>query len=255
VREKVEKQCWVIIKNFAVRYCHDFIIATNCKIEVIKIRFKVWEFLSVRGLKVKIHSNRVLELDTGQTFDFLGFTFKFIGSPKLTQKIKKLKKKGLFVYVSNSSIQNLKNEINFELKFICRSVCQLITQLNFIIKKWAHYFAVGHREIFSKVDWYIFRRCFRFISKKFPRVTKTFIAFIFFCYRRGTTCWNFNAFRVSIKKNSQLAHVVLARICSIVRFIPVSKLCPYNRELLNPFVNFQAKKLWLERISKLRYGL
>jgi Group II intron, maturase-specific domain len=258
VREKVVKNCWIIIENFAVRYCNDFIIITNCKTEVSKIRLKVWKFLSVRGLKMKIYNDIVFKLNMGQTFYFLGFTFKFVRLPKLMQRTKKMNKRGsikkprtvLFVYASNRSIQNLKNKINLELKFISRPVSQLITKLNFIIKKWAHYFAIGHRGIFSNVDGYIFQRCFKFISKKFPQMPKTLAALTFFCYKRRTIHWNFNASSMFTKKNIQ---IVLVRIRSLVKFIPVFKLRPYCKELLNPFVYFQKKKSWFERITRVRY--
>jgi hypothetical protein len=257
VWEKVEKHHWIIIKNFVVRYCNDFIIVTNCQVEVTKIKLKVWRFLSVRGLKMKTYNSIVLKLGIGQTFDFLGFTFKFVRLPKLAQKTKKLNKRnqvepeiGLFVYVSHCSINNLKHKVNHELKFISRPVFRSILQLNFIIKKWAHYFAIGHCETFGRIDWYIFRRCFRFISEKFPRMLPNFIALIFFSYKHNTICWNVNALSMFIKKNIQ---VVLVKIRSLVKFIPVFKFRPYSTELLNPFVHFQIKKSWFERIVNIRY--
>ena len=87
--------------------------------------------MSVRGLKMKNYNSTVSKLGIGQTFDFLGFTFKFVRFSKLTQKTQI----GLFVYVSNRSINSLKHEVNLELKFISRPVCQVIARLNLIIKK------------------------------------------------------------------------------------------------------------------------
>lgn len=260
MREKVEKHCWVTIKNFVVRYCNHLIIITNCPTEVIKIRLKVCQFLSVRGLKMKIYNSTVFKLSIGQTFDFLGFTFKFVRLSKLTQRTKKLTKRdqaeksriGLFVYASNRSINNLKHKVNFELRFISRSVFWVITRLNFIIKKWAHSFAIGYCETFSYIDWYIFRRCFRFISKKFPRMSPTLIVLTFFNYKRNSICWSFNASSVFPKKNIE---AVLVKIRSLAKFIPVFKLRPYGKELLNPFLRFQIKKSWFERIAKIRYKL
>lgn len=99
----------------------------------------------------------------------------------LTRKLRT----GLYVYPSNISIRKLKNDINLELKYTSKSVFQVIMQLNRIIKKWAHYFAIGYSATFSNIDWYIFRRCFRFVSKKYPKMKKSFIALIFFLHKRG----------------------------------------------------------------------
>lgn len=68
---------------------------------------------------------------------------------------------------------------------------------------------------------------------------KTLVALIFFRYKRSMICWNFNALGRLVKKNFK---VVLVRICSLVKFIPIFKFRPYRKELLNPFAYFQTKK-------------
>jgi Group II intron, maturase-specific domain len=125
--------------------------------------------------------------------------------------------------------------------------------LNSIIKKWADYFAIGSYEILSKTDGYILKRCFKFIHKKFPNMKKKSIVSHFFLHKIGRVSWNFNVPFYKVFKHVWMSHVILIRICSMVKFISVSELRPYIKELLNPYIHFQSNGLWLWRISKIRY--
>lgn len=262
-REKADKQCRVIIRNSVVRYADDFIIVTTYEDEVPKTIIKVQKFLFIRGLKINATKSKVFKLDKGETFDFLGFTFKFVKRPKITRITRRVNKQkqiikprtGLFVYVSNDSIKKFKNKINTELKFLSKSPFQMILKLNPIIRSWANYFGIGSYETFGKIDGYIFKRCFRFISKKFDRMGKRNIAANFFLHKIGNVNWNFNAPISKLNKNTRVPHATLVRICSMIRFISVLKLRPYNVELMNPFIHFETKSQWSTRISKLRYKL
>jgi hypothetical protein len=122
-----------------VRHCGIFIIVTNYKHEAVKVKCKVHKFLSARGVKININDSKIFKFNFEQTFDFLGFSFKFIKRSKIKQITKKGQtikpKMGVFVCASNNAIRKLKNEIDFELKFISKSVFKVILGLNFIIQK------------------------------------------------------------------------------------------------------------------------
>lgn len=260
-KEEVNKQCRVIIRNTVVRYADDFIIVTNCKDEVSKIATKVDEFLQVRGLKINSTKSEVIKLDTGRTFNFLGFTFKFIRQPKITRLTKRVNnlgqvikpRTGLFIYVSNESVKRFKDKINSELKFLSLSAFQMILKLNPIIRGWANYFGIGSYATFGKIDGYIFRRCFRFIQKKFSRMGKRNIAINFFLHKVRNINWNFNAPIKKPAKRTRVFHAVLVRIRAMIRFISFAKLRPHAEELKNPFVYFEVKGKWPHRITRSRY--
>lgn len=262
-KDKANKQCRVVILNVVIRCAGDLIIVTNCKNDVLKIALKVGEFLSVRGFKTNTTQSKVFKINSGLTFSFLGFMFKFIKRPKITRLTKKVNdfgqvikaKTGLFVYVSDDSVRRFKSKINCELKFLSRSPFQMILKLNPIIRNWVNYFGIGSYEIFGKIDGYIFKRCFQFIQKKFAKMSKRKIAANFFLYKIGNINWNFNAPNKKPNRNTLVHHVCLVRICSMIKFISIPTFCPYDKELKNPFVYSEIKGQWSNRISKLRYKI
>lgn len=230
------------------------IIKTSIIFENIK------SFLFMRGL----HLNNNLfyfKFGFGQSFNFLGFVFKCIKKSRITRLTIKVNKKnqiikpktGLFVYVSNESIKNLKFKINYELKFLSKSIYQIIKKLNFIIKIWSTYFAIGSSRTFSKIDSYIFKRCFRFVYKKFPRMGKKNIANNFFLYKLNNISWNFHAPLKKVMFNSQGAYIYLIRICSNIKFVSFIFFKPKKIELKNPFIFNQVNNLWINRINFMRY--
>ena len=256
--EIVNKECCVVIKNWVVRYADDFVIITNFKNEIFRIMTKIWEFFASRGLKLSDLKSKIFKIDTERAFDFLGFTFKFIKQPKITWLTKKVNNKsqiirprtGLFIYVSNDSIRKFKTKINMELKFKNKSVFQIIMRLNFIIKSWLNYFGIGSYKIFEKLDWYIFRKCFKFIFKKFKGINRYNIISNFFLHNVN---WNLNVPISKIKKSVHVIYAILVKICSIIKFISILRFRPINLELKNPFIFNKIKGLWLKRIIKLRY--
>ena len=262
-KEKANKKSRILVWNIIVRYVDDFIIITNCENEVPKIIHKVHRFLLERNLKTNISKKKIFEFDKGQPFDFLGFTFKFMIRSRISRITRRVNEQkqvikpriGLFVYVSNDFIKRFKSRINNELRFLNKRPFQIILRLNVIIKSWANYYGIGSYETFKKIDWYIFKRCFRFIYKKFCRTSKYNIVANFFLHKIGNVNWNFNAFVAELNKNTCLTHIVLIRICSMIKFIYVLKLRPYSAELKNPFVSFEIKEQWFNRISRLRYKL
>lgn len=184
------KQSRVIIRNFFVRYAEDFIIVTNHKNSVADLKYKIKYFLNKKGLRINKEKSKYFKFNSGQTLDFLGFTYKYIKKSKNSRLTKKVNFKGqiikprtgLFVYVSNKSVKKFKLKLKTVLKHTNKSPYQIITALNIIIKRWCNYFAIGSYETFNKLDNYIFKRCFKFICKKFPRMGKYNMVQSFFKY-------------------------------------------------------------------------
>lgn len=225
---------------------------------------KIENFLSVRGLKINSEKSKVLKINKSETFDYLGFTFKLIIRPKITRVTKKVNdlgqiiksQIGFFVYVSSNSIRKFKDKINNELKLLSKSVFQIIIKLNIVVKRWINYFGISSYETLVKIERYLFKKYFKFVHKKFSQMSKKNIATNFFLRKIGNVNWNFNApFFIKSTKETHRFYVIFIRICSIVKFISVLKLRPYNRELINSFIDFSVNGAWAERISKARYKM
>ena len=254
-KKKIIEKCCFVVKNFIVRYAENFIVLTNYKNEVSKITLKIQNFLYARGFEKSLIKRRVFQFSKGETFDFLGFTFKFIKWSKPTRVTKKVEanksfvkfKNGLFIYVSNNSVKNLKNKVDGVLKNLNWPPSQIILKLNFILKEWASYFGVESYETLRKIDRYIFKKCFKFFSSKFDKVDKYIIFAKFFPYLVNNISFG------KLFENASIVPVALIRICSIVKCISILKFCPYSKELTNPFIYFEAKDQWFLRIFRLRY--
>jgi len=80
---------------------------------------------------------------------------------------------GLYVYPSPKKVKEFKLKIKTLIsKNQNASVYKLIQLLNPIIRGWGNYFSVGTLRAFSRLDHFIFYRTYRFLCKKFKKVSK-----------------------------------------------------------------------------------
>ena len=79
---------------------------------------------------------------------------------------------GLYVYPSKLKVQSFKNKVKETIKSNLNvSPYRLINILNPIIKSWGNYFGIGTLRIFSKLDHYIYYRIWRYLRRKYKKVS------------------------------------------------------------------------------------
>ena len=140
-----------------VRYADDFIIMCETKEDAESMYNKLQPYLKERGLELENSKTKVVSILEG--FDFLGFNIR---------RYQKTYGQKLFIKPSNKSIKKCKAKINevFEINK-GGNITKLIYDLNPVIRGYANYWnAVVSKEIFSKIDHYIWLK----IRKKLLRL-------------------------------------------------------------------------------------
>lgn len=207
-----------------VRYADDFIV-TSSNPEVIAnvIVPAVSKFLKTRGLELSADKTKVVNIKQG--FDFLG------------QNIRKYNGK-LLIIPSYDSIKSIKCKIKqvIDNNKTAKTV-NLIRTLNPIIRGWANYHRhIVSKDVFGKLDHYIFLLLWRWSVRRHPMKNKHWIKNKYFkCI--GLRNWVFCAY-IDTKKQIEL---VKASGIKIVRHIKVkSDANPYLSNWDNYF--FKRKK-------------
>jgi len=145
--------------NF-VRYADDF-VATGATKELLEQKAKtaLTAFLKERGLELSEQKTVITHIETG--FDFLGHTVrKYRGKLLITpakSKVKILRQK------ISCIVQSAKAD----------SQLRLLRQLNPLLRGWANYYRNGAAQrTFYKLDWYVFCKIWRWISRRHPDKTR-----------------------------------------------------------------------------------
>jgi len=166
------------LPNSIVRYADDFIVVANDKEQAETISNKIDTFLKKRGLKKNLAKSKVFKWESNAKFDYLGFTFHYILGKrfsKITTQRKHNKnfvRSGLYVYPSKSKVQAFKNKIKETIKSNLNvSPYRLVNILNPIIRGWGNYFGIGTLRIFSRLDYYIWYRIWRYLRRKYKKVS------------------------------------------------------------------------------------
>lgn len=158
-----------------VRYADDFVVFTKTK-EALEqyIVPAIQTFLEVRGLRLHPIKTVITHLDTG--FDFLGFNFKLRPSKR------HLTGKGLWIIPTRKSVQRLKDKV----KRIAKQAknwtrYRLIHTLNPIIRGWGNYYrTVNRKRIFTKLDWFIWFRVYKWAQVKHKTLGKRKVYNLYF---------------------------------------------------------------------------
>ncbi|MCW8965144.1 MAG: group II intron reverse transcriptase/maturase, partial [Candidatus Pacearchaeota archaeon] len=144
------------VKLNYIRYADDFIVTGKSK-EFLesKVKPEIEDFLKVRGLELSEEKTIITHIDKG--FDFLGFNIR-----KYNNK--------LIIKPSKESIKSVKREIKETVnRHKQMKQEELIRILNPIIIGWAnHYKHVVSKEIFSKIDNYIFWTLWKWAKRRHP---------------------------------------------------------------------------------------
>ena len=134
-----------------VNYADDFVIC--CRGRATKALSMVQEIMRRLKLTVNPEKTRLCRLPE-ETFDFLGYTFGRLWSPRTGTAY-------LGLRPSRKSLRRLYERIHVETsrQWLCRSAEEMAIVLNRILIGWANYFHVGTiRDVWERIDWYVFHR-------------------------------------------------------------------------------------------------
>src|SRR6266700_5245027 len=141
--------------NF-VRYADDFVVTgANRELLEQKIKPALTAFLKERGLELSEQKTVITHIQTG--FNFLGHT------------VRKHEDK-LLITPAKGKVQILRQKIsNLIHSAMSLTQEQLLRQLNPLLRGWANYYRNGAAKgTFSKLDYYVFRKIWRWITRRHP---------------------------------------------------------------------------------------
>lgn len=221
-------------------YADDFIV-TGASQEVLenKVKPAIQAFLAKRGLTLSETKTKITHIDTG--FDFLGFN------------IRKYKEK-LLIKPSKASVKRFLGTIRELIrKSVGVATSELIQKLNQKIRGWCNYFRhVVAKDIFSKVDHYIFKALQHWIKRRHPKKSVQWRNNIYFRHE-GNRHWIFFAkIRTKEKKTMQTIDLFRASQVQIKRHVKIrSQATPYDTVFKEYFDKRHAARLAKAKASGL----
>lgn len=157
-----------IVGNRAVvRYADDFLVYCESREDAENCTAILKQWLAKRGLSLSEEKTRIAYLSEG--VDFLGFNIRHYRTPKTSRTGWKL-----LIKPSKKSVQTIRNKLR-EIWNGCKghNVGVVVSRLNPIIRGIANYFRIGvSREVFDKLDNWMFTRAVRYIKHTHPRKSK-----------------------------------------------------------------------------------
>jgi RNA-directed DNA polymerase len=150
------------VKRVIVRYADDFVVFCDTRAEAVQAQADLQRFLSVRGLALSEEKTRIVHLSEG--FDFLGVNVRHYPSRNTCTGWK------LLIKPAQKSVMAFREKLRQTFKRLHGSNAQcLIKVLNPILRGWANYYrAVVSSETFHKLEYYLFWKLRRWISKTHP---------------------------------------------------------------------------------------
>jgi RNA-directed DNA polymerase len=168
-----------------VRYADDFIIVLNHPRNIKVIKKNVEKFLDIRGLQINEKKSKEIffsfskesKKDPSPKFDFLGFTFMYQSNVRLSRIISKrhmTNSKKVIISPSRQNVIAFKRKLKTLIgKNSNLTAIELLQKLNPILRGWTRYFSVSIcAKILSEVDNYVYRRLWRWCTRKHPKVGK-----------------------------------------------------------------------------------
>lgn len=150
-----------------VRYADDFLVYCESREDAKNCAAILKQWLAKRGLSLSEEKTRIAHLSEG--IDFLGFNIRHYRAPKTSRTGWKL-----LIKPSKKSVQTIRNKLR-EIWNSCKghNVGVVVSRLNPVIRGIANYFRIGvSREVFDKLDNWMFTRAIRYIKHTHPRKSK-----------------------------------------------------------------------------------
>ena len=184
-------------KRALVRYADDFVIFTETKEDALAAKQVMSDWLQERGLTLSKEKTKVCHLTEG--FDFLGFNIRHYPVSNTRTGFK------LLIKPSKKSVANFLHRLKHEWKDLTGSNAETaIKRLRPITRGWANYFRHGvSKELFVKVDNYMFQRIIRWSKRTHPAKSWTWIKKTYFQTIRGDR-WVFGTEKNHLPKVSSV---------------------------------------------------
>lgn len=154
-----------------VRYADDMVACcySQQQAEQVKARLAAW--LAPRGLSFNEDKTRIVHVESGGGFDFLGFTVR-----RYQQHGSRPAK--LLIKPSQDAVRRIRQRLADEVRGMRGSNARaVIARLNPIIRGWAAYYrGVVSSKVFASLDHYVWRLTYRWASHTHPGKPKRWIA-------------------------------------------------------------------------------
>lgn len=144
------------------RYADDMVILVNGHPAlawlVKKAERRLREELSRLQVKLNLEKTKIVEMEQGETFSFLGFEYRLIQMKKRKRVLIRPKKKKV-----QDLITKVREHLNSRRN---QNVRQMIKELNPILRGWVNYYRIGHSsKDFSFIRQWVERKVRRFVRK------------------------------------------------------------------------------------------
>jgi RNA-directed DNA polymerase len=157
----------LIGKRAVVRYADDFVCFCETREDAEQVQKILVEWLKERGLTLSEDKTRIVHLTEG--FDFLGFNIRHYPAPQTSRTGWKL-----LIKPNKEAVQEVQKKLKDQWnKAQGGNVQAVLTKLNPIIRGWANYFRTAvAKEIFSKLDSWMFYKADRYTRRMHPKKPK-----------------------------------------------------------------------------------
>jgi RNA-directed DNA polymerase len=149
-----------------IRYADDFVVMARYQSKQLQdyIRLKIESWL---GLKLNMTKTKRVNLNkAGQSFDFLGYTFKY--SRDLKGRGHSYLNPGPSKKTIKAEKENIRGIINR--KFTFMALPKLIERVNRHLVGWSGYFRLGYpRSAYREINWYVCDRLIRHLHRRSQR--------------------------------------------------------------------------------------
>jgi len=148
------------------RFADDLVIVCPTKAKAETALTALEKLLADLGLRLAVAKTRLVDMDAGQGFDFLGFHHRKVRSfrhPETTFMAR---------WPSDVAMQRARTEVRKRLsrQRLRRAVDEVIQEVNRFLRGWCQYFRRGNStQHLARIDWYVRGRVMRFISKQHRR--------------------------------------------------------------------------------------
>jgi len=148
------------------RYCDDLVIVCRTKADAEAALQALGQLLAELGLRVAEAKTRLVDVDDGEGFDFLGFHHR---------KVRSFRNPSVMFLASwpgQAAMQRARGRVReiCARRRLLRPVVDVITDVNRFLRGWGGYFRRGNStRHFHQLDLYVRRRVARFISQKHDR--------------------------------------------------------------------------------------
>jgi RNA-directed DNA polymerase len=151
------------------RYADDFVVMCHTKEDAENVRVLLADYLSERGLTLADDKTKITHVEEG--FDFLGFNVRRYNVTIFKKGQQPQPGKKLLIKPSKDSVKTLRAKIKDEFTRARGTNAQaLIGRLNPIITGTANYWRTQvAKEIFNDIDFYLWKKTKRWITRLHPR--------------------------------------------------------------------------------------